>query len=167
MRARFAIHSTLREAPFEREQVVQLCAFRVGDEKYAIDLRRVEEIIRPPRLARFPRAPPFIEGVVNLRGAMLPVIDLRKRFGLTTPTQGAKAKCIICRLARDRVAILVDGETEVVRVRIADLRPAPPMMAGDVKPYVIGVCGAGDDFRLLLDLKALFQSAPGGVGDST
>jgi purine-binding chemotaxis protein CheW len=167
MRARFAIHSTLREAPFEGDQVIQLCTFRVGEEKYALDLRRVEEIIRPPRLARIPRGPASIEGVFNLRGAILPIVDLRKRFGLTAPDLGAKAKCIVCRVAQDRVAILVDGGTEVVRVRIGDLRPAPPMMGVGAKPYVIGVCGAGEDLTLLLDLKALFQAAPGGVGDST
>jgi purine-binding chemotaxis protein CheW len=166
MRARFAIHSALREAPLERDQVVELCAFRVGDEKYALDLSRVEEVIRPPRPARIPREPAFIEGVFNLRGAIVPIVDLRKRFGLTARSLGARARCIVCRLARDRVAVLVDGGTEVVRVRIADLRPAPPMTCAGAKPYVIGVCGAGDDLTLLLDLKALFQSAPGGTGDS-
>jgi purine-binding chemotaxis protein CheW len=159
------VHSALPEAPREGDPLVQLCAFRVGEEKYVLDLRRIEEILRVPRLARVPQAPSFIDGVMSLRGAVLPAIDLRKRFGLPPPPPGVTPKCMICRLGRDRVAVLVDGAPEVVRVRISELRPAPRLLARGARPYVIGACGAGGDLKLLLDLKALC-GMPVEVGDS-
>src|SRR5215472_8991826 len=129
-RPRFAAVEETRKRAVDADSTIQLCAFRVGDEAYAIDLRRVEEILRPPRLARVPHAPSWVEGVINLRGAIVPVIDLRKWLRFTRSETAAKPKCIICRVGRDRVGILVDGATEVLRVRVSDLRPVPPAMAG-------------------------------------
>lgn len=156
-RPRYSFDSASRPPIADGDPVVALCAFRVGAEEYVLDLRRVEEILQPRRVARVPNAPSFLEGVINVRRAIVPVIDLRKRLGLGPYPAGAKPKCMICRLGRERVAILVDGPTQMVRVPISDLRPAPLLIANGAKPYVIGVCGAGDQLKLLLDLKALFH----------
>jgi purine-binding chemotaxis protein CheW len=148
------------EEPLEEDQAVQLCAFRVGAEKYAVDLQRVDEIIQPPQLTWVPNAPPFVEGVIHVRDHIIPVIDLRKRLGLPRSPPALRPKCMICRVGREWVAILVDGTSEVLRVAISDLRPVPRLLFSPARPYVIGVCGAPDDLTLLLDLKALF--APDG-----
>lgn len=140
------------------DPIAQLFAFRVGSEEYAIDLRRVEEILRPPKVMRIPHAPAHIHGVINLRGAILPVIDLRARLQAGPPAPGSRPKCMICRLGRERVAILVDGFSEVIRLPRSDLKPAPALLATAATPYVIGVCGPADKLKLLLDVKALFES---------
>src|SRR5262249_32936469 len=139
---------------------VQLCAFRVGSAEYVIDLRRVEEILRLPKLTHVPRAPAHIDGVVNVRGAILPAIDLRARLQMGAPAAASRPKCMICRIGRERVAILVDGMSEVVRLPRADLKPAPPLLSSAARPYVIGVCGPPRNLKLLLDLRALFEPQP-------
>lgn len=138
------------------EQIVQLCAFRVGSEEYVIDLRRVEQILRLPKVTRVPRAPAHIDGVVNVRGAIVPVIDLRTRLQASAPPADSRPKCIICRVGRERLAILVDAMSEVVRLPRTDLKPSPPLLATAATPYVLGVCGPPGKLKLLLDLKALF-----------
>jgi len=157
------------EAQLDSDPAVQLCVFRVGYERYALDLRRVEEILRTPRFTRVPEAPSFIEGVIHFRGSVVPMVDLRKRFGLPVGPPAIKSRCMICRLGRERVAIQVDGPTEVLTVRISELHPPPTPgpAAGGASPYVVGVCGAGEELKFLLDLKALFLSrAADEVGDS-
>ena len=157
------------EAHLDSDPAVQLCVFRVGYEKFALDLRRVEEILRAPRLTRVPQAPSFIEGVIHFRGSVVPMVDLRKRFGLPACPPAIKSRCMICRLGRERVAIQVDGPTEVLTVRISELHPPPPsgQIAGGASPYIVGVCGAAEELKFLLDLKALFLSkAAVEVGDS-
>ena len=155
------------EAQLDADPAIQLCVFRVGYEKYALDLRRVEEILRSPLLARVPQAPSFVEGVIHFRGSVVPMVDLRKRFALPICPPDLKSRGMICRLGRERVAILVDGPTEVLTVRISELHPAPlsGLIAG-ASPYVIGVCGAADELKFLLDLKALFISKPPAIGDA-
>ena len=148
------------EDPLEEDQAIQLCAFRVGAEQYAVDLRRVDEIIQPPQLTQVPNAPPFVEGVIHVRDHLIPVIDLRKRLGLPRSPPALRPKCIICRVGREWVAILVDGASDVLRVAMSDLRPVPRLLFSPARPYV---CGAPDDLTLLLDLKAVFApEAPAG-----
>ncbi len=152
-------------AQADAEPLVQLCAFRVGSEEYVLDMRRVEEIVRSPQLTRVPRAPACIDGVIHFRGVILPAVDLRKRLQAGTPPPGPTPKCMICRLGRERVAILVDAMSGVVRLPRAQLKPAPPLLAAGAKPYVLGVCGSPEKPKLLLDLKALFQPGqPGAEG---
>lgn len=142
------------------DEAVELCVFRVGSDQYAIDLRRVEEIIQPPPLTRVPHAPPFVEGVFQLRARVVPLIDLRKRLSLPRSAPALRPKCMICRLGREWVAILVDGVDEVLRVLRSDLKPVPGFLSIPARPYVIGVCGAADRLKLLLDLKSVFAAIP-------
>lgn len=137
---------------------VQLCAFRVGDEEYVLDIMRIEEILQPHSATRVAGAPEWISGVVNLRGALVPVVDVRKRLQATgAPPPKLKPKMLVCRVGRRRVALLVDGVTEVVRVGLEELKPAPKILNGGHAPYVLGACGPPDRIRLLLDIKALLS----------
>lgn len=141
------------------EPTVQLCAFVVGTIEYAIDLMRVEEILRPQPITPLPESPPWVEGVASLRGNLLPVVHLRRRLGLEPIAPTPKARLLVCWLGRRRVGFMVDRVIEVMRVKRENLRPAPPLLATSAASYVIGVCGPADRLRLLLDLKALLSSA--------
>jgi purine-binding chemotaxis protein CheW len=155
--------------------LVQLCTFRVGGEDYALDVRRVQEIVQPLPITPVPRAPAFVDGVVRLRGEVIPVVDVRKRFGLPASPAGHRAKHLIVKLARQRLALVVDEVSEVLRIPRGDLRPAPELVGLDAPRFFLGVCGGGaaaagaerrgDDpgrLRLLLDVKALLEPvAPG------
>ena len=144
------------EAP--KDPTVQLCAFRVGGEEYAVDIMRVVEILPPQPVTPIPRAPAIVEGVMHLRGAILPVVDLRKRLlGLDVPA-AARTRLLVCLLGRRRVALRVDRVTEVLRVKRSELKPAPAFASGGRTPFVVGVWGPPERTRLLLDLKALLRA---------
>lgn len=134
---------------------VQLCAFRLGDEEYVLDIMRIEEILQPHATTRVVGAPEWVTGVINLRGAIVPVVDLRVRLqSKGEPPPKLKPKFLVCRVGRRRVALRVDGVTEVVRVGLDELKPAPAILSGGHSAYVVGVCGPPDRLRLLLDVKA-------------
>ena len=157
-----------QRAPSElppHEPLVQLCAFQVGAEEYAVDIMRVEEILPPQPLTAIPRAPSYVEGVLQLRGAVLPVVDLRKRLLGAGAPPPARTRLLICLLGRRRVAMAVDRVTEVVHVRKSDIKPAPPLLSAGARPFVVGVWGPPARLKLLLDLKALLAAdAAGSAG---
>jgi len=114
---------------------LQLVAFRVGDGHYALDIMRVKEILQPVTITPIPKAPGFIEGVIELRGAILPVVDLRKRFDLPTPTPSRSEKLMISTIeiggVRMLVALVVDAVMEPIRVGAEHMRPAPALAQGE------------------------------------
>ena len=148
MRQRFNVLTQLTQsradesAAAERDPLVQLCAFFVGPEEYAVDIMRVEEILQPQRLTPIRGAPAFIEGVIRLRGSIIPVVDLRKRLlGVEAPVDTPKTRLLVCWLGRRRVAFTVDRVSEVVRLRRSEIKPAPAIGAVGPAPFVVGVYG--------------------------
>jgi purine-binding chemotaxis protein CheW len=144
---------------------IQLCVWRVGADHYAVDLRRVEEILPLPVVTPVPRAPSFLEGVVRLRGDVLPVVDVRRRLGVTgvpapltrsaTGQPRSRERLVVCRIGARRVGFVVDAVTQVLRVERSALKPAPLAHRPGQRPHVLGVCGEPGALRLLLDVKAL------------
>ena len=156
--------------------LAQLCTFRVGGEDYAIDIMRVREIIPPLPVTPVPRAPSFVEGVIRLRGDVLPVVDVRRRLGLPVTSPTRKTKVLIVNVARRQIGLVVDEVTEVLRLPRSEIRPAPALVGGDGPRFFLGVCGgetaAGGRrahagvarLRLLLNVKALLDPVlPGEV----
>ncbi len=138
-------------------ETAQLCAFWVGAEEYALDIMRVEEILQPLKATPVPNAPDFVEGVVDLSGTIVPVVDLHRRLGSGHPPAKAKPKLLVCRVGPRRVALRVDGVSEVVRVQTSEIKPAP-RFTQDKPAFVAGVWGPPDRLKLLLDIKALLRS---------
>jgi purine-binding chemotaxis protein CheW len=130
----------------------------VGHEEYVVDIMRVEEILPPQRIIPVPRAPSFVEGMLHVRGALLPVVDLRARLMTKEVPPAPKTRLLVCLLGRRRLALRVDRVTEVMRVRRSDLKPAPGLLSPGRAPFVVGVCGTMERPRLLLDIKALLRS---------
>jgi purine-binding chemotaxis protein CheW len=145
--------------PASPGEPVQLCGFYVGSKEYVVDVKRVEEILHSQTVSRLPEASLLIEGALCIRGATVPVIDLRKHLHLGWPPKNSNPKCLICRVGRDRVALLVDEVSEVVQVKKEEIRPLPAGMANGVV-YVLGMCGPPQKPKLLFDLKALLQTNP-------
>jgi purine-binding chemotaxis protein CheW len=121
--------------------VVELLAFRVGSEDYVIDVRRVREVVAPLPVRRMPRIPAFLEGVADLRGEVIPILDARRRFGLTAGTPTRKTKLVVVLVAGMPVGLVVDAVTEVLRVPREAIRGTPPL-AGKAAPRLfLGVVG--------------------------
>ena len=149
------------------DEGVQLCTFRVGGEDYALDVMRVREIIHPLPVTPVPRAPPFVEGVTRLRGDVLPVVDVRKRFGLPAHPPTPRTRFLVVLVGRRRIVLVVDEVCEVLRLRRGDIRPAPSLVALDAPRFFLGACGGHERrggasrLRLLLDVKALLEPVAG------
>ncbi len=139
-------------------QEIQLACFRIGVEMYALDIMRIKEIIRPQKLTPVPRAPEFIEGVINLRGAVIPVVDLRKRFNQQPSTQARKTRIIICSLSGKIIGLLVDEVSEVRTYARPEIQPAPQFLKGQGSEFFLGVAKRDDDLIMLLDLERILSS---------
>src|SRR5262245_31619048 len=117
---------------------------------------RVQEIIPPQEVTRVPRAPAAIEGVVNLRGAIVPVVDVRRQLGLPESKAPPRPRLLVCRVGPHLLGLKVDAVTSVFRVEKEQLKPAP-VAAAQTSPHVVGVCTHAGKLRLLLDVRALVK----------
>ena len=142
----------------ELRQEIQLACFRIGPELYALDIMRIKEIIRPQKLTPIPKAPSFIEGVINLRGAVIPVADMRKRFDQPISEENSKNRIVVCSLAGQIIGLLVDEVTEVKRYGREEIAPAPQFIKGPQAEYFLGVARCDDDLIMLIDLEKVLSS---------
>jgi len=150
-----------RTRPQRVADLAQMVAFTVGEGEYAVDIMRIKEIINPVKITAVPKAPSFIEGVIELRGAILPVVDLRKRFDLPAPpvTRASKFLIVVIEVAGRRmiVALVVDRVSEPVRVERAEVRPAPSLAQGEAA-YFTGVVHHQESILMVLDLDAILST---------
>ena len=145
-----------------RVELTQLVAFGVADGDYAVDIMRIKEIINPVPVTPMPKAPPFIEGVIELRGAILPLVDVRKRFDLvaTAPTRATKVLIVSVDLGEQRiiVGLIVDRVSEPLRVPKAEIKPAPRLSVSE-RAFFTGVVAHHGKMLMVLDVDALLSSA--------
>ena len=137
---------------------IQVACFKLMDDLYAVDIMRINEIIRPQKLTALPKAPSFIEGVINLRGTVIPVVDLRKRFDMPPRPSSASTRLLIIRVAGQALGLVVDDVTEVITVPVKDIKPPPTVADGMAVYYLLGVCLAGDVLVMLLDIDKLLTT---------
>jgi len=137
--------------------IVQLTAFKVGQEEYVVDIMRVREIIRPLPVTKVRKGPRFVEGVINLRGEVIPVVDLRRRFDLPVD-DGGQRKVIIATIDKRVIGLVVDAVTEVVRAPRSSIRRASGVFDAAAAPYFLGVCHHKNRTLLLLDVKAVVST---------
>ncbi len=141
------------------DEITQLTAFKVGDEEYVVDILRIREIIRPLPVTPVRRGPRFVEGVISLRGSVIPVVDMRRRFGLPPLESDSSKRRVIILVIDGRVlGLIVDAVTEVVRVPKSSIRPAPGFLDADRAPYFMGVCHHKQRILILLNVRNVVES---------
>jgi purine-binding chemotaxis protein CheW len=154
--------ATERGKAAARVELVQLVAFGVADGDYCLDIMRIKEIINPVPVTPMPKAPSFIEGVIELRGAILPIIDVRKRFDAepTPPTRATKYLIVAIDIGEQRiiVGLVVDRVSEPLRVPKADIKPAPHLSVSE-RAFFTGVVPHHGKMLMVLDVDALLGSA--------
>ena len=136
---------------------LQLVAFRLGNETYAVDIQQVQEIIRMQHITKVPGAPSFVEGVINLRGRVIPVIDLRRRLGLPQGEQTGETRIVVVEVPPHRVGMVVDAVEEVFRIQEEEIEPPSPLVASIEEKYVRGVGKSGDRLIILLRLEEILK----------
>lgn len=139
------------------DQEIRLTIFNIGDDEYALDIMRVVEILRPQKVTRLPNTPDFIEGVINLRGTVVLIIDLRKRFGIKTHSH-ENERVLLTRVGGEVVGLLVDGVKEVYSLSKGDIVPPPSMVKGIKTEYLEGVGKAGERLIIILNLDKILST---------
>lgn len=147
---------TLEQAD-KPENILQLVSFVLDEEEFGVDILAVQEIIRMHEITKVPNSPHFVEGVINLRGRILPVIDLRKRLGLPPKPYDKGTRIIVVELLGRTVGFIVDAVAEVLRIP-ASVTEAPPQMVSNIDSEFITSVGKLDDrLLILLDLSKIFS----------
>ena len=141
------------------DELLQLVTFSTGDEEFGVDILRVQEIIRTMAITKVPKAPEFVEGVINLRGKVIPIIDLRRRFGLQSKAHDKHTRIIVIEINTMIVGFVVDSVSEVLRIPTSTVEPPPPVVAGLESEYISGVGKLHDRLLILLDLDKLLSHA--------
>jgi purine-binding chemotaxis protein CheW len=137
------------------DQVIQLVTFRLQDETYGINVMQVQEVLRVSEIAPVPGAPPYVLGIINLRGNVVTVIDTRMRFALEPAKIDDASRIVIIECEKQVIGILVDSVAEVVELRQSEIDAAPSVGSDDTARYIQGVATRDDDLLIVVDLNKL------------
>ncbi len=141
------------------ESMLNLLVFNVGDRRLALPARGVREVIRAVAIAPLPKAPPIVEGVINLRGRVIPVIDLRTRFGLERAERGDATRIIVVEVSDHTVGMVVDGVSEVIRLSADAIEPTGEIMTSIDVNYLRGVGKLNGKLVILVDLRKVLTTS--------
>lgn len=133
----------------------QLVTFSLGTEEFGVDIMKVQEIIRIPAITRVPKAPSHVEGVINLRGNVIPVVNLRVRFGMPVGEETEHSRIVVLQVGGKVFGVRVDGVTEVLRLDSESIEPPPPIALGVDSNYIRGVGKIDERLLILLNLDQL------------
>jgi purine-binding chemotaxis protein CheW len=136
------------------EDLLQIVSFRVGDEEFGLDILRVQEIIRHQHLTRVPNSSDFVDGVINLRGQVIPVVTLRKRFGISQQPGDGQTRIVVLEVQNLVLGFIVDSVPEVLRIPASAIEP-PPRLGKVEREYVSGVAKLDKRLLLLLDVDGI------------
>ena len=140
------------------KELRQLIRFTVGKEEYGMDLLRVKEVIRVRQITWLPKAPSFVKGIINLRGEVIPIVDLREKFGLASAAETEQTRVIVVEVGGRPIGMTVDAASQVVRIPTDQIDPPPPVLGGFSQAYITGVGRLDDELVILLNAEAIFSA---------
>lgn len=144
---------------------LQLVSFNIGSEEFGVDILKVQEINRMVEITRVPQAPHYIEGVINLRGKVIPIVDLRKRFSLGPKDHDKNTRIVVVDIGGNIMGMIVDAVSEVLRLSAGTIEPPPEIVTGIDTEYIRGVAKLEDRLLIFLDLsKVIDVTEMAGVG---
>jgi purine-binding chemotaxis protein CheW len=138
--------------------IIQLVGFRLDNEDYAIAITKIQEIILMKPITRIPQVPDFIEGLINLRGSVIPIVNLRKRFGLPPREIDDETRTIVVNVHEKTVGCVVDAVTQVMRINRDQIQPPPLGVMAVIHQYLAGLAKLDDRLMIILDIDKLFQA---------
>lgn len=145
-----------REGHGQGYGLLQFVTFTLGNEEYAVDIRKVHEINRMKEITKVPNSPSYVEGVINLRGKVIPVVNLRERFGLEGKGNDEHLRIMIMDVRGVTMGLIVDSVSEVLRIPSDIVEPPPPMSTGIGTEFINGIAKLEDRLIILLDMDMLF-----------
>jgi purine-binding chemotaxis protein CheW len=140
------------------DELIQLVSFNLDQEEYGVDVLKVREIIRMPIVTRVPNTPPYVEGVINLRGKVVPIISMRKKFSLTESENDKQTRIMVMDMEGELMGFIVDAVSEVIRIPGSEIQPSPAMVAGGIdQECIAGVINQAERLLVLLNLEKMFS----------
>ncbi|HHY78394.1 MAG TPA: purine-binding chemotaxis protein CheW [Clostridiales bacterium] len=136
---------------------LQFVVFRLGKEEYGVNIMQVKEIVTYKEPTKVPNTPDFIEGIINLRGQIIPIVSLKKRFNISGESINDETRIIVMNLDSKQVGFIVDAASEVRTISEEDIENAPDIVAGIERKYITGIGKIGEKILILLDLDKLFS----------
>lgn len=140
---------------------IQLVTFKLGEETYGIDIMDVKEIVKIQEIRAIPGAPPYVAGILNLRGTIIPVINLHKRFNLKKLETGEEEKLlsgiIVININDKLIGIIIDKVSRVIIVEAGAIKPPPQIISGIGAEYIDGVVNNEDGYLIMLDIRRMFS----------
>jgi purine-binding chemotaxis protein CheW len=137
---------------------LQLVSFNIGTEEFGVDILKVQEINRMVEITRVPQAPHYVEGVINLRGKVIPIVDLRKRFGLELKEHDKNTRIVVVDIGGNIMGMIVDSVSEVLRLPASTIEPPPEIVTGVNSEYIKGVAKLEDRLLIFLDLSRVIDA---------
>jgi purine-binding chemotaxis protein CheW len=135
----------------------QIVSFRLADEEYGIEITNVQEIILVGDITRVPQAPPYVKGLINLRSTVIPIVDLRLRFGLTEAPPSDDTRIMVVNVSGRVIGVIVDAVNEVLRISQEQIAPPPTTVAGLGRDYLIGLAKLEKRLLILLDITKIMR----------
>jgi purine-binding chemotaxis protein CheW len=139
----------------DQEDIIQLVGFRLGPKLFGADILNVREILRNPQIVAVDGLPPFIQGVVQIRGQVLPIIDLKHLLGNTSSSmEGEKAWVLVAQVGKRNVGYIVDSVTPIIRIKKSVMLPAPDIILQGLRgKYIKGVCETDKGLVVIVNLE--------------
>lgn len=143
----------------QHDELIQLVSFMLADEEYGVEVLKVREIIRMPTITKMPNTPQHVEGIINLRGKVIPIISMRKRFGLMESENSGHTRIIIMDVVGTLTGFIVDAVSEVIRIHSSEIQPPPSMiMSGGIgREFITGVFNHADRLLIIMDVDRMFS----------
>jgi len=138
-------------------ELLQLVSFNIGSEEFGVDILKVQEINRMVEITRVPQAPPYVEGVINLRGKVIPIVDLRKRFNMEEKEYDKNTRIVVVDISGTIMGMVVDSVSEVLRLPSNTIEPPPEIVANINSEYIKGVAKLEDRLLIFLDLSKVID----------
>ncbi len=151
----------VKERVDARGELRQFIGFSVGDEEYGLELRRVKEVIRVREITWLPRAPSFVKGIINLRGDMIPIIDLRHKFGLPASQGSTTTRVIVGEVDGKLMGMVVDSASQVVRIPADQIDPPPEVFGAVSRQFITGVGKLENRLVMLLNADEILTAVEG------
>ncbi len=150
-------HSTRQDLRVEGTGTMQLVSFRLGQEEYGIEITKVQEIILMGEITKVPQTPEYIKGLINLRSSVIPIVDLRLRFGLPPQEPTEETRIMVVNVTGKTIGIIVDAVSEVLRISGEQISPPPPTVAGLGRDYLTGLVKLDSRLLILLDIDKILE----------
>src|SRR6185369_985010 len=140
-------------------ELIQLVSFNLDQEEYGVEVLKVREIIRMNTITHMPNTPHYVDGIINLRGKVIPIVSMRKKFGLMEADNNSHTRIMIMDIAGELMGFIVDSVSEVIRISGTEIQPSPSVAGGGIEQDCIaGVINLSERLLVLLDLDRMFSS---------